>query len=154
MSPSESEALPMIEMLISRMIGPARQSGELLYYSIPGEPLDTEVNLGYHKKSLQSMIQKLGYNAKPINEGLAVVFAELSGDEHFTGIGMSFGGGMVNVCFAYRYPSIGQGHPKRVSRRQFGSSLCVSPVAVTERRLAEFVALPLNQSFSGTSVAL
>ena len=101
-SPSESEALPMIEMIISRMIGPARQSGELLYYSIPGEPLDTEVNLGYHKKTLQSVLQKLGYNAKPINEGLAVVFAELGGDEHFTGIGMSFGGGMVNVCFAYR----------------------------------------------------
>ena len=101
-SPSESEALPMIEMIVSRMILAARQSGESLYYSVPGEPLDTEVNLGYHKKTLQSMIQKLGYNAKPINEGLAVVFAELGGDEHFTGIGMSFGGGMVNVCFAYR----------------------------------------------------
>ena len=101
-SPSESEALPMIEMIVSRIIRAARQSGESLYYSVPGEPLDTEVNLGYHKKTLQSMIEKLGYNAKPINEGLAVVFAELGGDEHFTGIGMSFGGGMVNVCFAYR----------------------------------------------------
>ena len=101
-SPSESEALPMIEMIIPRVINEARQSGEPLYYSIPGEPLDTEVNLGYHKKTLQSMLRKLGYNAKPINEGLAVVFAELGGDDHFTGIGMSFGGGMVNVCFAYR----------------------------------------------------
>ena len=101
-SPSESEALPMIEMIVSRVIGAARESGESLYYSIPGEPLDTEVNLGYHKKTLQSMLRKLGYDAKPINEGLAVVFAELGGDEHFTGIGVSFGGGMVNVCFAYR----------------------------------------------------
>ncbi len=101
-SPSESEALPMIERIVSRVISVSRQSGESLYYSIPGEPLDTEVNLEYHKKTLQSMLQKLGYDAKPINEGLAVVFAELGGDDHFTGLGVSFGGGMVNICFAYR----------------------------------------------------
>ncbi len=101
-SSSEAEALPMIEMIISRVIGAARQSGEMLYYSIPGEPIDAEVNLAYHRQTLQSMLRTLGYDAKPINEGLAVVFAELGGDDHFTGIGMSFGGGMVNVCFAYR----------------------------------------------------
>jgi hypothetical protein len=101
-SPSEAEALPMVEMIISRVAGAARQSGEALYYSIPGEPIETEINLAYHRKTLQSMLRTLGYDAKPINEGLAVVFAELGGDEHFTGIGMSFGGGMVNVCFAYR----------------------------------------------------
>ena len=72
-SSSEEEALPMIEMIISRVAGAARQSDEPLYYSIPGEPLDTDVNLAYHQKSLQSMLHKLGYDAKPINEGLAVV---------------------------------------------------------------------------------
>jgi hypothetical protein len=34
-----------------------------------------------------------------MNEGLAVVFSELAA-ENFTGIGMSFGAGMVNVCYA------------------------------------------------------
>ena len=91
-SPSESEALPMIEMIVSRMIGPAGSLASRSTTRFLGEPLDAEVNLGYHKKTLQSVLQKLGYNAKPINEGLAVVFAELGGDEHFTGIGMSFGG--------------------------------------------------------------
>jgi hypothetical protein len=35
-----------------------------------------------------------------VNEGLAVVYSELK-DANFTGIGMSFGGGMCNICLAY-----------------------------------------------------
>ena len=125
-SPSESEALPMIDMIISRITHASRQSGELLYYSMPGEPLDTEVNLGYHKKSLQSMIRKLGYNARPINEGLAVVFAELGGDERFTGIGMSFGGGYGQRLFRLSVSPAAdvQHHPKRRLDRREGGNGC------------------------------
>ena len=42
----------------------------------------------------------MGYNAKGINEGLAVVFAELE-RENFSGIGISCGGGMCNVALAF-----------------------------------------------------
>jgi hypothetical protein len=35
-----------------------------------------------------------------VNEGLAIVHSELK-DANFTGIGMSFGGGMCNICLAY-----------------------------------------------------
>ena len=100
-SPSEEEAIPIIERIIRGVAGEARQGGELLYFSVPGEPLDAEVNLAYHEKTITGILRKLGYHPKPINEGLAVIFSELS-DEQFTGIGMSFGGGMVNVCFAFR----------------------------------------------------
>jgi len=100
-SPSEKEALPMIEMIVRAVGGNPKQAGEVLYYSVPGPPVDNEANLVYHEKTLQSILRKMGYTAKPINEGLAVVFSELSA-ERFTGIGLSFGGGMVNVCFAYR----------------------------------------------------
>lgn len=99
-SPSEKEALPMIELLIRGVVGPPRHERETLYYSVPGAPLDVEANLVYHEKILQGLAQRLGYTARPINEGLAVVFSEL-GDHRFTGVGMSFGGGMVNVCFAF-----------------------------------------------------
>jgi len=100
-SPSEKEALPMIEMIIKGVLGPPRQNGEPLYYSVPGAPLDAEANLVYHERTLQVILGKLGYTPKPINEGLAMIFSEL-GDFRFTGIGMSFGGGLVNVCFAFR----------------------------------------------------
>ncbi|HEY7818940.1 MAG TPA: hypothetical protein VIG29_12025, partial [Vicinamibacteria bacterium] len=43
---------------------------------------------------------ELGYEAKSINEGLAIVFSELE-SENFTGIGISAGGGMCNACLAY-----------------------------------------------------
>src|SRR5437660_557377 len=50
--------------------------------------------------------EKVAYNvngktvvAEPINEGLALVFAEL-GAQNYTGIGVSFGAGMVNLCYA------------------------------------------------------
>ena len=49
---------------------------------------------------MQGICEKLGYQAKVINEGLAVVYSELK-DANFTGIGMSFGGGMCNICVAY-----------------------------------------------------
>jgi hypothetical protein len=101
-SASEHRAIPIVEVMLSRLVGASRQPSECLYYSIPGEPLDAQVNLPYHTKTLQSILRKLGYSAEPINEGLAVVFAELGREEHFTGIGVSFGGGMVNVCFAHR----------------------------------------------------
>ena len=42
----------------------------------------------------------MGYRVKSINEGQAVVFSELE-KESFTGIGVSAGGGMCNVCLAY-----------------------------------------------------
>lgn len=100
-SPSEKEALPMIEMIVKAVGGSPKQPGETLYFSIPGVSLDSEANLVYHEKTLQSILRKAGYTAKPINEGLAVVFSELS-HQRFTGIGLSFGGGMVNVCVAYR----------------------------------------------------
>lgn len=100
-SPSEKEALPMIETIINGILGKSLLGGERLYYSVPGAPLDADANLVYHEKTLQGMLKKLGYSAKPINEALAVIFSEL-GDNRFTGIGISFGGGMVNVCFGFR----------------------------------------------------
>jgi hypothetical protein len=42
----------------------------------------------------------MGYTPVAINEGLAVVMSELA-DEAFTGIGISMGGGMCNVCLSY-----------------------------------------------------
>jgi hypothetical protein len=49
---------------------------------------------------LKNLLNSLGYNAKGVNEGLAVVFAELE-QENFSGIGVSCGGGMCNVCVAF-----------------------------------------------------
>lgn len=99
-NPGEKESLPMIEILITGIVGEPRMSGEVAYYSIPGNPADAKFNTIYHEKVLHNFLAKLGYTAHPINEGLAVVLSELH-EEGFTGLGISFGGGMVNVCLSY-----------------------------------------------------
>ena len=99
-SPTEKEALPIVELLIKSVIGKPSYKGEVAYYSVPGEPLDADFNVLYHGKVLDGFLKTLGYTPKPINEAHAVVLSELAKEE-FTGIGLSFGGGMVNVCLSF-----------------------------------------------------
>jgi actin-like ATPase involved in cell morphogenesis len=99
-SPTEKEALPMIEMLIKSVIGTPACQGEIAYFSVPGEPLDAEFNILYHIKMIEGFLKTLGYSPKPINEAQAIVLSELA-EEEFAGIGLSFGGGMVNVCLSF-----------------------------------------------------
>lgn len=99
-SPTEEEALPMVELLIKSVVGEPKNDGEIVYYSIPGEPLDADLNIVYHKKILHDFLAKLGYTPKTINEAYAVILSELA-NEGFTGVGISFGGGLVNVCLSF-----------------------------------------------------
>lgn len=100
-SPTEQEALPMVELLIKSVVrNPSYDKGEIVYYSVPGEPLDAEFNVIYHEKVIDGFLRALGYTPKTINEGHAIILSELA-EEDFTGIGLSFGGGMVNFCFCF-----------------------------------------------------
>ncbi len=100
-SPKEADAMPIEKMLLENLLGPPAMEGEICYYSIPAEPIDAEFNVIYHKGVFGGLLKSLGYSPKPILEGHAVVFAELAEDD-FSGIGISCGGGMFNVCVAYK----------------------------------------------------
>jgi actin-like ATPase involved in cell morphogenesis len=89
----------IIQAIIESMV-PRAKKNELLCYSIPGKGEGTDANLVYHEAVLKTFLQSLGYEAKAINEGLAIIFAELQ-TENFTGIGISCGGGMCNVCVSF-----------------------------------------------------
>ena len=89
----------IIQAIIEAMVPRARKN-ELLCFSIPGKGEGTDSNLIYHEAVLKHFLKSLGYEAKAINEGLSVVFAELQ-NENFTGIGISCGGGMCNVCISF-----------------------------------------------------
>jgi hypothetical protein len=100
LNPSEEHSLPVIEAIISRLVHKSKQ-GENLRFSVPGTPRDgSSSDLVYHEAMLKNLLGGMGYNAKGINEGLAVVFSELE-PENFTGIGISCGGGMCNVALAF-----------------------------------------------------
>ncbi|MGE0144632.1 MAG: hypothetical protein AB7I19_16690 [Planctomycetota bacterium] len=100
-SPAEVDALPVMRMIIQKVLGEPRVPGEVVCFCIPAESLDVDNNVVYHQGLFQGILSKMGFTARPINEAHAVVFAELA-DNDFTGIGLSFGGGMANACIAYK----------------------------------------------------
>jgi hypothetical protein len=99
LNPNEPKNLEMIELLITHLCGEARE-GEKICFSIPTAPSDRKSDLVFHERSVLNIFQELGYTAQSVNEGLAIVYSELR-DTNFTGIGMSFGGGMCNICLSY-----------------------------------------------------
>ena len=100
LNPSEPENAAMIKQLIENITEGERRNGLPVFYSVPAAPLGAEENLTYHDATIAQILRELNCEPTPINEGLAVVFAELE-DTNYSGIGISFGGGLVNVCLSY-----------------------------------------------------
>ncbi len=98
-SPDEEESLPVIELLVKDTLGSPRSNEEVVCYSVPANPIDVPFDIIYHQNIIRMFLENLGYQAKPLNEGLAVIYSELARN-NFTGMGISLGGGMTNVCFA------------------------------------------------------
>lgn len=96
-NPKDKEALSIIKILLEKLIGAGTGN---VYYSIPAKPVDADYDIVYHEGEFKKLIEEFGYKATSINEGLAVIYSELEND-NYTGIGISFGAGMCNVCFSY-----------------------------------------------------
>ncbi|MFB6255876.1 MAG: hypothetical protein ABEH58_03975 [Haloplanus sp.] len=100
LSSEESSAIPMIKLITEQVVGQPNHPGERLYFSSPADPIDSSLSTLYHEKTLESMLGDMGYETEPINEGMAVIYSELA-NHNFTGLGVSFGAGMTNVCLSY-----------------------------------------------------
>ena len=98
-SPQEKEAIPIMQLIIERVIG-APKTNEVLYISTPADPIDVDMDVLYHKKTMEALTKRLRYDTKVIDEGLAVIYSELA-DFNFTGLGISVGAGLTNVTLAY-----------------------------------------------------
>lgn len=96
----EPSAAHVLESILSTLVPPARQSGEMIAFSVPAASAETGADITYHEETLKRYLKGRGYTPLAVNEGLAVVLAELA-DENFTGIGISCGGGMCNVAMSY-----------------------------------------------------
>ena len=96
----EPYAQKLLEAIVEKLVGKPQSKGAPLCFSVPGPPQSAPSSLVYHEALMKQMLDNMGFEASPINEGLAVVFSELE-KENFSGIGISFGGGLTNVCLAY-----------------------------------------------------
>lgn len=99
LSSTESESLTMMRQIIGTLVGGVKEKQKLCY-TVPAASLGSEDNLTYHDATLRQILTDLGYEVKSINEGLAIVYAELE-STNYTGIGISCGGGLCNVCVSY-----------------------------------------------------
>ena len=105
-NPKEKDAFEVMSIMVHSLLeGNVKADRDVLYYSVPANAINEETDAEFHTKILDSIFN--GYEsddnkkvkAFPINEGLALVYAELKAS-NYTGIGISFGAGMVNLCFA------------------------------------------------------
>ncbi|MFL6276404.1 MAG: HU family DNA-binding protein [Blastocatellia bacterium] len=100
LNPTEEYSLSVMQAIIQQLVKKTKH-GETLRFSVPGALRGSgSPDLVYHEAMLRDMLNQMGYNAKGVNEGLAVVFSELE-KENFSGIGISCGGGMCNVALAF-----------------------------------------------------
>ncbi len=99
LNPGEANGTEVMRQILTALLG-NDSNGRRLCFSVPGAPADAPHDLTYHEATVKNILSDMGYQVSTINEGLAVVLAELD-DTNFTGIGISCGGGMCNVCLAY-----------------------------------------------------
>ncbi len=100
LSRNEKSAIPMIKLIVERVVGKPDGKSEPVYFTCPAKPIDAPIDTLYHQKTLEAILGSLGFRAQPLNEGMAAVYSELA-DHNFTGLGISFGAGMTNVCLSY-----------------------------------------------------
>jgi hypothetical protein len=124
----EPESIRMLREILASMLGPGDKTRQKLCFTVPAAPLGAEDNLTYHEVTLRQILTELGYQPISVNEGLAVIYGELE-SSNYTGIGISCGGGLCNVCLAYlSVPVLSFSVPKA------GDFIDASAAAVTGER--------------------
>lgn len=99
LNPHEPHSLAVVRRIIGKLVGKAASEGQKIFFSVPAPTAAGDEGLAYHEASIKQILVELGYIATPIAEGLAVVFGELA-TSNYTGIGISCGSGLCNVCLA------------------------------------------------------
>jgi hypothetical protein len=99
-SAKEKDAKKILAFILKEVVGTSSESGEKLVFCVPAQPVDQEdedFDVGYHEDVVKTVLAECGYDARSINEAEALCYAELESDD-YTGIGISCGAGMTNVC--------------------------------------------------------
>ncbi len=98
----ELDAQQILSLLVFNVLDVPLEDGELCYYSVPAAPIDDPgQDVVYHQEVFRKIIGDHGYKPMPANEAMAVIYSQCA-DTMFSGVGISFGSGMVNVALAYQ----------------------------------------------------
>lgn len=100
-SPAEIDAVDVLASIVKNMFGNIKDKDAYCSYSIPAEAVDMQRSVTYHEKVFSRILTSLGVNHKAINESAAIIYSECA-HENYTGIGISFGAGMVNAALLFK----------------------------------------------------
>lgn len=107
----EKLSVAIIQKLIANLVGEPSKEDEVICFSCPGDPVDTNLKVLFHKAMVTNFLKSLGYTVEAVPEALAIIFSqrpvaedetEDGGEAPFSGISFSFGAGMANICFAWK----------------------------------------------------
>lgn len=112
----EEEAMKIMAVIIKSLIG-KQDDDAILYYCVPAPAINESVNVRYHQKVMQAILDNVKTEGRtlqafPINEARALVISQIPDK---TGIGISFGAGMVNISYClygmsiYEFSIVGSG---------------------------------------------
>ena len=100
-SPNEIDAIDILGLIVKDLIGDVKNKETFATYSIPAEAIDLDRSVTYHEKVFAKILGDIGINYKSCNEALAIIYSECQ-KENYTGVGISFGAGMANICTSFR----------------------------------------------------
>jgi hypothetical protein len=178
-SVKEKDAKRVLAYILKEVVGKAKEKNEKLVFCVPAQPVDQEdddFDVGYHEDVVKTILSEVGYDARSVNEAEALCYAELE-DSDYTGIGISCGAGMTNVCvmlngeptvvfsttksgdWVDRMSAVATGEPDSVVQveKEGGGfkvgepndSPVLSAVASYYERLIEYTAKQLSRALSG-----
>ncbi len=100
-NPGEADAQEVIGLMFKQALGAPAVEREKCCFSVPAPALDVVgSDVTYHSAVLSKLLKELGYVGEAVNEAQAIVFSECA-KERFSGIGVSYGSGMTNVCLSF-----------------------------------------------------
>jgi hypothetical protein len=98
-SAEDIDSIDVAAMMMERLVG--KTTGGLCVYSVPAASVDRDNDIIYHQNVYKRIFSEMGYTAIPLNEAMAIIYAECA-DDNFTGLAFSYGAGMSNVCMSYK----------------------------------------------------
>jgi hypothetical protein len=108
LNPNLKESSDLLFYIIKAIVGEPIVPQERLRFTTAANPIDRDMDNLFHQMVLSNFFTKLGFNAKPVNESMCIIYDSNpvmktdEGEVPLTGIATSWGGGMVNSCISFK----------------------------------------------------
>jgi len=113
LNPALKNSSDLLFLIISSIVGKPIVENEPLRYSVPAPAIDRDLDNLFHKIVLKGFFNKMGYDARDINEAMCVCYNDnpvMKGsdgvDVPLSGVTISFGAGLQNLALSFKGMSL------------------------------------------------